>query len=70
MAYHKKIRRGGATMQTACRRRNPEGRPDIHPIVESFVVTDALVSITSSSLLVPTRRDSYLRASPPRWPLG
>ena len=52
MAYHKKIRRGGATTQTARRRRNPEGRPDIRRIAASFVVTDALVSIASSSLLV------------------
>ena len=38
-------------MQTARRRRNPKGRPDIRRIAASFVVTDALVSIASSSLL-------------------
>ena len=38
-------------MQTARRRRNPKGRPDIRRIAASFVVTDALFSIASSSLL-------------------
>jgi len=38
-------------MQTARRHRNPKGHPDMRRIAASFVVTDALVSIASSSLL-------------------